>query len=48
MNFVLTNEINTIPSNVSRNSDGKKVRYKMACNILYAVSSVIIFAIHNS
>ena len=48
MNIVLTNEINIIPSNVSQNSDGKKVRYKMACYILYTVSSVIIFAIRNS
>ena len=48
MNIILTNEINTIPSNVSQNSDGKKVRYKMACYILYTVSSVIIFVLHNS
>ena len=42
MDIVSKNVTNTILTNVSTNSDGKKVRYKMDCYILRIVLLVII------
>ena len=41
MDIVSTEMTNTIATNVSTNSDGKKVRYKMDCCILHTVLLVI-------
>ena len=41
MDIVSTEMTNTIATNVSTNSDGKKVRYKMDCYILHTVLLVI-------
>ena len=41
MDIVSTEKTNTIATNVSTNSDGKKVRYKMDCYILHTVLLVI-------
>ena len=38
----MTKMTNIIPTNVSTNSDGKKVRYKIDCHILHTVFLVII------
>ena len=42
MDILSTNMTNTIPTNVSTNSDGKKVRFKMDCYILHIVLLKII------
>ena len=42
MDIVSTNMTNTIPTNMSTNSDGKKVRYKMDCYILHTVLLVMV------
>ena len=41
MDIVSTKMTNTVTINVSTNSDGKKVRYKMDCYILHTVLLVI-------
>ena len=44
MDIVSTEMTNTIATNVSTNSDGKKVRYKMDCYILHTVLLVIMLS----
>ena len=43
--IVSTNVSNTISTNVSTNSDGERVRYKINCYILHAVLVVIILTL---
>ena len=45
MDIVSTEMTNTIATNVSTNSDGKKVRYKMDCYILHTVLLVIMLSL---
>ena len=42
MGIISTNVVNTTSTNVSTNSDGKKVRYRMDCYILHRVLLMII------
>ena len=45
MDIVSTKMTNTVTINVSTNSDGKKVRYKMDCYILHTVLLVILLSL---
>ena len=45
MDIVSTKMTNTVTINVSTNSDGKKVRYKMDCYILHNVLLVIMLSL---
>ena len=45
MDIVSTKMTNTVTINVSTNSDGKKVRYKMDCYILHTVLLVIMLSL---
>ena len=45
MDIVSTKMTNTIAANVSTNSDGKKVRYKMDCYTLHTVLLVIMLSL---
>ena len=45
MDILSTKMTNTVTINVSTNSDGKKVRYKMDCYILHTVLLVIMLSL---